>query len=225
MLIVVPTPIGNREDITLRGLRLLRETTHIICESVASAKKLLSLYDISLSGKRLDVLNSHTSSHGITTYVDAAQADDVVLISDAGTPWLSDPGKVLMTQCYERDVEVDVLPWATALIPAIVRAPFATHHFVFAGFIPHKKGRQTMLREAMARPIPTFAYESSHRIRKLLTQLVELDYDGRLYIAKEISKHHQSIWYETPLSLLAHADTDPARTNGEFVVWLPGMQL
>lgn len=86
MLIVVPTPIGNREDITLRGLRLLREASHIICESIASAKKLLSLYEISLSGKRLDILNSHTSPAGVTAYVDAAQAADVILISDAGTP-------------------------------------------------------------------------------------------------------------------------------------------
>ena len=139
MLTFVPTPIGNREDITVRGLRLLREVDIFFCEDTATTKKLMNMYEISLTGKKFYALTSFTDEARMAQYIDIIRTQHVVATSEAGTPGLSDPGKNLIKLLRENDLPFEVLPGATALIPAVVAAYCNTSSFVYAGFLPMKK--------------------------------------------------------------------------------------
>ena len=188
MLYFVPTPIWNKEDITLRALRFLKEVNILICEDTRTAKKLLLMYDISTVWKEFYSITSFTSQGKLEFYAKLLQENDAVVISEAWTPGLSDPWKSLVQLCNENQISFSVLPGANALVPSIVAAGFDTTEFVFIWFLPQKKWRQTALKDMLNREIPTFFYESVHRMPKLLEELKELNFKWKIFIAREISK-------------------------------------
>ena len=188
MLYFVPTPIWNKEDITLRALRLLKEINILICEDTRTAKKLLSMYDISIVWKEFYSLTSFTSPGKLWFYAKLLKENDTVVVSEAWTPWLSDPWKSLVKLCNENQIKYSVLPGANALVPSIVAAGFDTTEFIFIWFLPQKKWRQTALKKMIESETPTFFYESVHRISKLLEELKKLNFNWELFIAREISK-------------------------------------
>lgn len=188
MLYFIPTPIWNKEDITLRGVRLLKEVDIMICEDTRTAKKLLSMYDISVQWKQFYTINSFTSAWKLDFYAKLLQENDALVISEAWTPWLSDPWKSLIQLCNENNILFSILPWANALVPSIVAAWFDTTKFMFIWFLPQKKGRQSILNNIVKGDIPTFFYESVHRMPKLLEELTDMNFLWKIFIAREISK-------------------------------------
>ncbi len=188
MLYFVPTPIGNKEDITLRALHLLKETSFFLCEDTRTTKKLLSLYDIDTKGKEFYVLTSFIDEGKLKSYKNLIENYDVLMISEAWTPWLSDPWKSLIELCQKEKLKFTILPGANALVPAIVSAGFDTTVFTFLGFLPQKKGRQTLLKKIIQEDHAVFFYESVHRIEKLLEELREYGFQGKISISREISK-------------------------------------
>ena len=188
MLYLIPTPIWNKEDITLRALRLLKEINVLICEDTRTAKKLLSMYDISVTWKDFFSITSFTSQGKLEFYAKLLCENDAVVVSEAGTPWLSDPWKSLIQLCNENNIQFTVLPGANALVPSIVAAGFDTTEFTFIWFLPQKKWRQTALKKMIESGIPTFFYESVHRMPKLLEELKNLNFKWKIFIAREISK-------------------------------------
>ena len=188
MLYFVPTPIWNKEDITLRALRLLKEINVLICEDTRTAKKLLLMDDISIVWKEFYSITSCTSQGKLGFYAKLLQENDAVVISEAWTPGLSDPWKSLVQLCNKNQISFSVLPGANAIVPSIVAAGFDTTEFVFIWFLPQKKWRQTALKDMLKREIPTFFYESVHRIPKLFEELKELNFEWKIFIAREISK-------------------------------------
>ncbi|RKW21141.1 16S rRNA (cytidine(1402)-2'-O)-methyltransferase, partial [Candidatus Gracilibacteria bacterium] len=146
MLTFIPTPIGNKEDITLRALRLLKELKYLICEDTRTTKKLLQMYEIDYSDKEFFSLTSFTDKGKLAHYANLIRENEVGMLSDAGTPGLSDPGKMLVQICQSEGLKYSILPGANALVPSIVAAGFDTSEFVYIGFLPQKKGRQTALK-------------------------------------------------------------------------------
>lgn len=190
MLYIVPTPIGNTEDITIRALRLFREINFIISENTFSTKKLLWIYDIEFHDKQFIKFTSH-DHHRIDHIISQLQNQDGILVSEAGTPWLSDPGKIIIIACQQHNISYTILPGSTALIPAVVSAGFPTTQRTFLGFLPHKKWRETMIKMMIESDYPSFFYESVHRISKLLEQLEKTKFMGSISISREISKHFE----------------------------------
>ncbi len=190
MLYVIPTPIGNTEDITMRALRLFRGIDYIISENTGTTKKLLSIYDIPYQEKKFTKFTSHDHKH-IDSIVSQLQNQDGILVSEAWTPGLSDPGKMLIIHCQRANIATTILPWATALIPAVINAGFHTTHWQFAGFLPHKKWRETAIKSMIESESATFFYESVHRVPKLIEQLEKVNFMGMISIAREISKHFE----------------------------------
>ena len=188
MLYFVPTPIWNKEDITLRALRLFNEVKILICEDTRTTKKIFSMYDISLQWKTFYTITSFTTKWKLDFYAKLLKENDALVVSEAGTPWLSDPWKSLIKLCNDNSISFSVLPWANALIPSIVAAWFDTTEFTFIWFLPQKKWRQTKLGEILASKIPVFFYESVHRMPKLLEELKSLNFQWKIFIAREISK-------------------------------------
>lgn len=190
MLYVVPTPIWNKEDITLRALRLFKETNYIISENTWTTRKLLSMYDIEYKEKIFVKFTSHDHKH-IDNIVSQLKNQDGMLVSEAWTPGLSDPGKMLIINCQKSDIPTTILPWANALIPAVINAWFYTTQWNFAGFLPHKKWRESSIKKMIESNSATFFYESVHRIPKLIEQLEKIKFIGMISIAREISKHFE----------------------------------
>ena len=166
----------------------MKEINVLICEDTRTAKKLLSMYDISTVWKDFFSITSFTSPGKLGFYAKLLQKNDAVVISEAWTPWLSDPWKSLIQLCNENYIQFTVLPGANALIPSIVASGFDTTEFTFIWFLPQKKWRQTTLKDILEREIPTFFYESVHRMLKLLEELKSLNFDWKIFIAREISK-------------------------------------
>lgn len=220
MLSFIPTPIGNRDDITLRALKLLREVNTFLCEDTATSKKLLNMYEISLTGKQFFSLTSFTDPAKIARYIDLIRTQDVGVMSEAGTPGLSDPGKNLVKLLWENNLPFEVLPGATALIPAVVAGYCDTSTFIYAGFLPMKKGRQTALKEIIqgCTTQPYFFYESVHRAEKLLRELVALEFTGTIFIARELSKMFEQKIMGTPQELLQKITDKELIIKGEFVI-------
>lgn len=220
MLYFVPTPIWNKEDITLRALRLLKEIKILICEDTRTAKKLLSMYDISTAWKEFYSLTSFTTKWKLWFYAKLLQENDAIVISEAWTPWLSDPGKSLIQLCNENQINFSILPGANALIPSIVAAGFDTTEFTFIWFLPQKKWRQTALKDALSREIPTFFYESVHRMPKLLEELKNLNFQWKIFIAREISKVFEQFFTGSLTECEESIKKGKIIMKGEFVVWL-----
>ena len=220
MLTFIPTPIGNKEDITLRALRLLKELKYLICEDTRTTKKLLQMYEIDYSDKEFFSLTSFTDKGKLAHYANLIRENEVGMLSDAGTPGLSDPGKMLVQICQNEWLKYSILPGANALVPSIVAAGFDTSEFVYIGFLPQKKGRQTALKTMISRDIPTFFYESVHRMGKLIEELYELNFDGKIAIAREVSKLFEEYQTFEFLELWDLYQAGKLVLKWEFVVWV-----
>ena len=220
MLYFVPTPIWNKEDITLRALRLLKEINILVCEDTRTAKKLLSMYDISIIWKEFYSLTSFTTQWKLWFYAKLLQENDAVVISEAWTPWLSDPWKSLIQLCNENQIRFSVLPWANALVPSVVAAGFDTTEFIFIWFLPQKKWRQTALKKMIESEIPTFFYESVHRMPKLLGELKNLDFNWKIFIAREISKVFEQFFTWSLFECEEFIKNWKIVIKGEFVIGL-----
>lgn len=220
MLYFVPTPIWNKDDITLRALKLLNEINILICEDTRTAKKLLSMYNIPINWKDFFSVTSFTTKWTLESYAKLLKEKDGIVVSEAWTPWLSDPWKSLIQLCNNKHIPFSILPGANALIPAIVAAWFDTTKFMFIWFLPQKKWRQTCLKEIIERDCPTFFYESVHRIPKLLEELKNLNYKWTIFIAREISKCFEQFFTWTLEEYESLIKTWEIIIKWEFVVWL-----
>lgn len=220
MLYFIPTPIGNKEDITVRALRLIKECSIFLCEDTATTKKLLNIYDISLEKKEFYPYTSFTNPGKLAHYLNIISTNDVCVLSEAGTPGLSDPGKSIVKLAWENNIPFEVLPGTTALIPTVVSAYTDTSQFVFVWFLPLKKGRQTILKQIInsCDQMPYFFYESVHRIEKFLEELITLEFTGSVFIAREISKMFEQKIMGTPQELIAKIKSWELVVKGEFVV-------
>jgi len=224
-LSIVATPIGNLEDMTLRALRTLKECDVIYAEDTRVISKLLARYEMRKPLQRLDAATEIKKSDEVIARLEAGE--NVAFVSDAGTPGISDPGARLVARVREwlPDVKIEAIPGASALTAALSIAGMDATAFTFLGFLPHKKGRQTLLKKiaAMVRQdspqggIPIVLYESPHRIFKLLKELEVLKV-SRVTIARELTKIHEEIVAGTPQEVLAHFAANPDRVRGEFVV-------
>lgn len=214
-LAVIPTPIGNLEDITLRSIRYLNECDFILAEDTRVTKKLLTHLNIS---KQVFSFHIHNEHRVLKQMIERIQVSNLVgLVSDAGTPGISDPGFLLIRACVENEIEVECLPGPTALVPALVVSGFPTDRFVFEGFLPHKKGRQTKIKEICQEERTSVLYESPHRIQKLLVQIKEfIQSDRQIAVIREISKYYEEIWRGTIDELIQKSQEKELK--GEIVV-------
>lgn len=190
-LYLVPTPIGNLEDITLRALRVLREEVDVIlAEDTRTSGNLLRHYEISKPMQAFHLNNEHVVVERIVERI--VSGERMALVTDAGTPAISDPGFMLVRECIRRGVEVECLPGATAFVPALVNSGLAADHFIFEGFLPHKKGRQTKIRQIADNQYTTILYESPFRLVKTLEQLMEAaGAERKVSVARELTKIHE----------------------------------
>lgn len=214
-LYVVGTPIGNLEDITLRALRIFQEVDAIACEDTRVSGKLLSHYEIK---RPFIALHEHSSSASIERVVqELLQGKRIAYISDAGTPGVNDPGGKLVEACLAAHIRVEPIPGASALSTAISVCGFPMDDFFYAGFVPHKKGRQTFFSEVAARDIPTIFFESTHRIDKTLDALQgALSPERQLFIGRELTKMHETLYRGTVDEVVQRLQATSSK--GEFVI-------
>lgn len=219
MLTVVPTPIGNLGDFTPRAIEAIEAADFVLAEDTRTTGSLLRLKGVEARLRPFHAHNEHKVLEDVvSTLAAGAQA---CLCSDAGTPGISDPGFLLVRACVEAGVEVTCLPGATAFVPALVVSGLPCERFVYEGFLPHKKGRQTRLKGIAAEPRTTVLYESPHRIVKLLGELVEhCGPERRASISRELSKKFEESRRGTLEELRAHFEAHPPK--GEFVVVVAG---
>ncbi len=218
MLYFIPTPIWNKDDITLRAIKLMQSLEFFICEDTRTTMKLMKMYEIPYKDKTFFSLTSFTSDHQLARYVDILKASDIGLVSEAGTPGLSDPGKSMIKLCHQYQIPYTILPGANALIPAVVAAGFDTSEFTYLGFLPTKKGRQTKIQEILQSEIPVFVYESVHRIEKLLKELQLAGFVGQIAIAREVSKMFEQHFTWTVEEAVDLITSKKLPIKGEFVV-------
>lgn len=178
----------------------------------------MKMYDIPYKDKQFFSLTSFTSSGQLARYVDILKISDIGLVSEAGTPWLSDPGKSMIQLCNEHQIPYTILPGANALVPAVVGAGFDTSEFTYLWFLPTKKGRQTKIKEILESKIPVFVYESVHRMEKLLKELSQAGFTWKISIARELSKMFEQHFTGTVEEALAMVTTKKLPIKGEFVV-------
>ena len=218
-LFLVPTPIGNLEDMTFRAIRILKEVDVILAEDTRTSAKLLHHYEIKNKLVSHHKFNEHKTVELIAGQIE--QGRNVALISDAGTPGISDPGFLLVKTCLEKDIEVECLPGATALIPALVNSGFPTDRFTFEGFLPQKKGRQKKIKELIAEPRTMIFYESPYRLMKTLEQFSEfLGPDRRASVSRELSKLYEENKRGTLAELMEYFGSKAIK--GEIVIVLEG---
>ena len=220
MLDLIPTPVGNMEDMTFRAIRLLKEADVVLCEDTRTSGILLKHFQI--EGKRLMAhhkFNEHGTAKNIVERLKSGET--ICLITDAGTPGISDPGFFLVREAVEAGIEVQTLPGATAFVPALVSSGLPCDRFCFEGFLPQKKGRQTRIEELSHETRTMIIYESPRRIVKTLEQLaVAFGEDRRMSACREISKVHEESVRGTIAEVLAHfKETEP---KGEFVLIIGG---
>ena len=218
-LILVPTPIGNLKDITYRAVEVLKSAEFILCEDTRVSSKLLSEYQISKPLKSYHQANEHKILESVTEQI--ANSEMVALITDAGTPGISDPGFLLIRECIKNEIEIECLPGATAFVPALVQSGIPCDRFYFEGFLPHKKGRQTRLSIISQLPDTVILYESPHRIQKCIDQLIEhCGEDRAVSISRELSKKFE----QTVRGSLSEVrdQLKEMTIKGEFVVILEG---
>jgi len=215
VLYLVPTPIGNLADMTLRAIEVLKEVSLVLAEDTRTSGKLLKHYEIETPMRAFHQHNEHRSIDSIVEQL--ATGQDIALISDAGSPGISDPGFLLVRACAQQGLEVQSLPGPTAFVPALTNSGFPTDRFVFEGFLPHKKGRSTRLKEIAQQTGTIVLYESPHRIPRLLKELQEHLSPGRLVsVSREISKLHEETLRGEPNELALHFESHPPK--GEFVL-------
>lgn len=218
-LYVVPTPIGNLEDMTLRAIRILKEVDVILAEDTRTSGKLLQHFGINTPMHSHHMHNEHRTVAGIINRLQ--QGTNVALISDAGTPAISDPGFLLTRACLEHGIAVDCLPGATAFVPALVNSGLPNDKFVFEGFLPVKKGRQTRL-TLLAEEVRTIIfYESPHKLIKTLTHFVTyFGEDRQVSVSRELTKLYEETIRGTATEVLQHFTDKPPK--GEIVIVVAG---
>ena len=219
MLTLVPTPVGNLEDITLRALHVLREADLIAAEDTRHAAVLLKHHGIN---RPLISLHEHNEAQRAEEIAQRlAAGEDIALLTDAGTPGISDPGFRVVRECIEHGLEFTVLPGPTAILPALVGSGLPLHEFYFGGFLPVKSGRrQATLEAALARRETSIFFESPHRIVKSLAVLAELAPDRPVCVARELSKKFEEYWRGPAAELSARAEKQPPR--GEICLLVAG---
>ena len=220
-LYVVPTPIGNLEDMTFRAVKVLNSVDLILAEDTRTSGFLLKHYGIKTPMQSHHKFNEHKTLQHVVEKIKSGQ--NVALISDAGTPAISDPGFMLVRACVEQEIEVECLPGATAFVPALVTSGLPNDRFCFEGFLPQKKGRQTKLKSLAAESRTMIFYESPFRIVKTLTQLAEvLGTERRASVSPEISKLYEETVRGTLTELAEHFTLHPPK--GEFVLIVAGYE-
>ena len=218
-LYIVPTPIGNLDDITLRAVKVLQEVDFILAEDTRTSSVLLKHLGIDKPLRSHHKFNEHATVAAVAESIEAGR--NVALVSDAGTPGISDPGFLLVRTCVERGLEVETLPGATACIPALVQSGFPCDRFCFEGFLPQKKGRRKRLVELAEEQRTVVFYESPYRVVKCLEQLAEtFGGERRVSVSRELTKKFEQTVRGTVAEVLAHfKEYEP---KGEFVIVLAG---
>jgi len=220
-LFIVPTPVGNLEDMTFRAVRVLKEVSLILAEDTRVTAKLLHHYGVET---RMISNHTHNEHRNLGGLIEKIRSGDVALVSDAGTPGISDPGFLLVRECIREGLEVDCLPGATAFVPALVASGFPCDRFCFEGFLPQKKGRQKKLQSLASEERTIVFYESPFRIVKALEEFLQYFGPDRLVSAsREISKLHEETVRGTVSSVLEHFKKHTPK--GEFVLILGGLGL
>lgn len=218
-LYIIPTPIGNLEDITLRAIRVLKEVDIILAEDTRTSAKLLHHYGIETRLQSHHKFNEHKTSTHIAERIMSGQT--IALISDAGTPGISDPGFLLVRTCVEMNVEIETLPGATAFVPALVNSGLPCDKFCFEGFLPQKKGRQKRLKELSDESRTMVFYESPYRLCKALEQFIDhFGSERQASVSRELSKLHEENARGTLLELLKHFNSKTVK--GEIVIIVDG---
>lgn len=218
-LYVVPTPIGNLEDITLRAINVLKESDLILAEDTRTSGFLLKHLGVETHMHSHHKFNEHKTTDHIISRLEVGET--IALISDAGTPAISDPGFLLVRACIQKDIDVECLPGATAFVPALVESGLPNDRFCFEGFLPQKKGRQTRLKQLAEEDRTMVFYESPYRVVKTLTQLAEyLGEERAASVSREISKLFAETKRGTLKELIIYfTENDP---RGEFVIVVGG---
>ncbi len=214
-LYLVPTPIGNLKDITFRAIEVLQEVDLILAEDTRTSGKLLKHFEITTQMHSHHMHNEHKTTATVVARIKSGQS--VALISDAGTPAISDPGFLLTRACVEAGIQVDCLPGVTAFVPALVNSGLPNDKFVFEGFLPSKKGRQTRLKLLAQEPRTIIFYESPHKLLKTLSQIIEYFGEDRpVSVSREITKLHEETIRGSAREVLAHFQVKPPK--GEIVL-------
>ncbi|MCB9810548.1 MAG: 16S rRNA (cytidine(1402)-2'-O)-methyltransferase [Candidatus Nomurabacteria bacterium] len=218
-LYIVATPIGNLEDITLRAIRILGEVDYVLCEDTRVTGKLLSHYDIKTPMKRYD---AHTSEKVHESVLgDLEEGKNIALVSDAGTPGVSDPGVMLVGRArLARAARIDAIPGPSAVTAAFSISGITGNQFTFLGFVPQKKGRETFFKCLATFPQPAIFFESTHRILKTLESLAGFYPEARVSLGRELTKLHEEMLVGTPAEVLEILNTNSVKQKGEFVVIL-----
>jgi len=218
-LYLVPTPIGNLEDMTLRAIRVLKEADLILAEDTRTSGKLLQHFEIGTPMQSHHMHNEHKTVDNLVQKIKAGTT--IALISDAGTPAISDPGFLLTRACVENNIEVDCLPGATAFVPALVNSGLPNDKFVFEGFLPVKKGRQTRLKFLAEETRTMVFYESPHKLLKTLGNFVEyLGQERQVSVSRELTKLYEETIRGTAEEVLKHYIEKPPK--GEIVIVVAG---
>ena len=218
---VVPTPVGNLEDMTLRAIRVLKEADLVLAEDTRTSGILLKHFEIKNAMQSYHKFNEHQVLDGIIQRLKAGET--IALVSDAGTPGISDPGFLVVRECVRNGIEVQCLPGATAFVPALVASGLPDERFCFEGFLPQKKGRMTRLKALAEETRTMIFYESPYRLVKTLTQFSELfGAERQVSVCREISKIHEESVRGTLAEVIAHfTETEP---KGEIVIVLAGKE-
>lgn len=221
MIRFIPTPIGNPQDITIRAMRAFEKTTLFLCEDTRQTKKLLRLleerFDMVYPTARFYSFNEHNGKQRVEELASSFENHEIVYVSDAGMPIISDPGQVLVAYCQENSIAYDVFPGASAVTTVYAASGFEEGKFLFYAFLPHKgKERSTALHDAMDNGFNTVLYEAPHRLEKLLDEVFSIDQERELFLAKEISKKYQNYYKGTAFELKEIFKTLTIR--GEWVV-------
>jgi len=219
-LYLVPTPIGNIKDITYRAVEVLKSVNCILAEDTRTSTKLLKHYDINT---KLQSYHMHNEHKIVDSLIEKMQSSiTYALITDAGTPGISDPGFLLVREAIKNNIKVESLPGATAFVPALVKSGFPTDKFVFEGFLPHKKGRQTRLKLLAEESRSVVFYESPHRLLKTLHNFAEFfGEDREISVSRELTKLYEETLTDTVSNLIQHFDQKAPR--GEIVIIVKGM--
>jgi 16S rRNA (cytidine1402-2'-O)-methyltransferase len=218
-LYIVPTPIGNLEDMTFRAIKVLKEADLILAEDTRTSGKLLKHFEISTHMHSHHMHNEHKTVENLIKRLQAGET--IALISDAGTPAISDPGFLLTRACVENNIEVDCLPGATAFVPALVNSGLPNDRFIFEGFLPEKKGRQTRYLELAEETRTMIFYVSPHKLVKTLAEFVQYFGDERpVSVSRELSKLHEETIRGTATEVLKHYEAKPPK--GEIVAVVGG---